>query len=55
MQSGWWLAVGTVLILLGILSVENPEAMRVPVGLALALVGALLAYLAVRDIRRSRK
>lgn len=47
--------MGTALILMGILSIENPEAMRVPVGLALALVGVLLAYLAVRDIRRSRK
>lgn len=49
------LAVGAVLIIMGLLALENPEVMRVPMGLTLACVGAVLGYVAVRDIRRARK
>jgi hypothetical protein len=48
------LAVGVVLILMGLLAIENPEVMRVPIGLTCAAVGVALGWNAVRALRRAR-
>lgn len=42
------------MVLCGLLTFENPEVMRVPMGLVLAGVGGVLLYRAARDVRRRK-